>query len=127
MFELAHRRVIDSTKPIGDLLDLAISDLEQAYERGTALTGIPTGYTDLDELLDGLQPSTLNVVGARPSMGKCVAWDTELLDPATGELVTAAELHRRRDRGRLGPGGLSRPGHAADWSSLRRRPSSTTG
>ena len=28
-------------------------------------------------------------------MGKCVAWDTELLDPATGELVTAAELHRR--------------------------------
>ena len=95
VFELADRRVVDSTKPIGDLLNLAISDLEQAYERGTALTGIPTGFTDLDELLNGLQPSTLNVVGARPSMGKCVAWDTELLDPATGELVTAAELHRR--------------------------------
>ncbi len=111
VFELADRRVVDSTKPIGDLLNLAISDLEQAYERGTALTGIPTGFTDLDELLNGLQPSTLNVVGARPSMGKCVAWDTELLDPATGELVTAAELHRRGTDGRLGPGRLPRPGH----------------
>ena len=40
VFELADRRVIDSTKPIGDLLSLAINDLEQAYERGTALTGI---------------------------------------------------------------------------------------
>jgi replicative DNA helicase len=99
VFELADRRVVDSTKPIGDLLNLAISDLEQAYERGTALTGVPTGYTDLDELLNGLQPSTLNVVGARPSMGKCVAWDTELVDPATGELVTAAELHRRGTSG----------------------------
>ncbi len=89
VFELADRRVVDSTKPIRDLLDLAMNDLEQAYERGTALTGTAMGYTDLDELLNGLQPSTLNVVGARPSMGKCVAWDTELLDPATGELVTA--------------------------------------
>ena len=58
-----------------------------------------TGYTDLDQLLSGLQPSTLNVVGARPSMGKCVAGDTLILDPATGELVTAAELHRRGQAG----------------------------
>ena len=43
VFELADRRVVDSTKPIGDLLNLAISDLEQAYERGTALTGTATG------------------------------------------------------------------------------------
>ncbi len=99
VFELADRRVVDSTKPIGDLLNIAISDLEQAYERGTALTGTSTGFADLDDLLNGLQPSTLNVIGARPSMGKCVAWDTELLDPATGDLVTAEELHRRGTAG----------------------------
>ena len=127
VFELADRRVIDSTKAIGDLLSLAISDLEQAYERGTALTGIATGYTDLDELLNGLQPSTLNVVGARPSMGKCVAWDTELLDPATGELVTAAELHRRGTGGRVGAGRLPRPARRPPRGRHARRPSSTTG
>jgi replicative DNA helicase len=95
MFEIAEHRVVDSTKAIGDLLHGTMNDLEVAYERGSTITGIPTGFVDLDELLSGLQPSTLNVVGARPAMGKCVAWDTEILDPATGDLVTAAELHRR--------------------------------
>jgi replicative DNA helicase len=95
VFEVAEHRVTDRTMAIGDLLPLALNDLEQRYEKGIAVTGTPTGFADVDELLTGLQPSTLNVVGARPSMGKCVAWDTEVLDPATGELVTAAELHRR--------------------------------
>jgi replicative DNA helicase len=44
--------------------------LEKTYERGSAITGTATGYHDLDELLSGLQPSTLNIVGARPAMGK---------------------------------------------------------
>jgi replicative DNA helicase len=99
VFEIAEHRVTDSTKAIGDLLQQTLSDLETRYDSGTTLTGIPTGFTDLDELLVGLQPATLNVVGARPSMGKCVAWDTEILDPATGELVTAQELHRRGTAG----------------------------
>jgi replicative DNA helicase len=47
-----------------------MSHLEETYERGNALTGVPTGFTDLDELLSGLQRATLNIVGARPSMGK---------------------------------------------------------
>jgi replicative DNA helicase len=44
--------------------------LEELYEQGNAITGLPTGYVDFDELLSGLQPSNLIVVGARPSMGK---------------------------------------------------------
>src|SRR5690606_14463549 len=55
--------------------------------------GVPTGYFDLDELLSGLQPSTLVVVGARPSLGKCVAWDTPIVDAATGAVRTAAGVH----------------------------------
>jgi len=70
VFEIAEHRVTDSTKQIGDLLGLAMADLERVYENGNTITGTATGYTDLDELLSGLQPSTLNVVGARPSMGK---------------------------------------------------------
>jgi replicative DNA helicase len=48
----------------------AMDQLEENYERGDTITGAATGYDDLDELLSGLQPSTLNIVGARPAMGK---------------------------------------------------------
>jgi replicative DNA helicase len=70
VFEIAERRVVDSTRPINELIKDAFEDLEKVYEQGNIITGTPTGYTDLDELLSGLQPSTLNVVGARPAMGK---------------------------------------------------------
>jgi replicative DNA helicase len=94
VYDVNQRRVTDSTAKIEDLLGLNLDRLEHLYGRGDAITGVPTGYVDLDELLSGLQPSTLVVVGGRPSMGKCVAGDTLVVDPATGELRTAAELHR---------------------------------
>src|SRR5207302_888782 len=53
-----------------DLLSAALDRLGELYERGEAITGVPTGYTDLDEQLAGLQPSNLVIVGARPAMGK---------------------------------------------------------
>jgi replicative DNA helicase len=94
VYDVNQRRVTDSTSKIEDLLGLNLDRLEQLYGRGDAITGVPTGYVDLDELLSGLQPSNLVVVGARPSMGKCVAWDTPIVDPATGEVRTAADVHR---------------------------------
>ncbi len=92
VFEVAEDRVIDSTRPLSDLLPLAMDKLQETFERGDSITGAPTGYNDLDELLSGLQPSTLNIIGARPAMGKCVAWDTPILDPRTGAVRTAAEI-----------------------------------
>jgi replicative DNA helicase len=94
VYDVNQRRVTDTTSKIEDLLGLNLDRLEQLYGRGDAITGVPTGYVDLDELLSGLQPSTLVVVGARPSMGKCVAADTLVVDPVTGARRTAAELHR---------------------------------
>ena len=70
MFQIAERRVVDSRKPIRELLDANLDRLEELYEQGNAITGLPTGYVDFDELLSGLQPSNLVIVGARPSMGK---------------------------------------------------------
>ncbi|HEY8094407.1 MAG TPA: replicative DNA helicase, partial [Acidimicrobiales bacterium] len=70
VFQLADHQVTDSTRPLSELLGEAFDDLQAAYERGSALTGVATGYHDLDELLSGLQPDTLNIIGARPSMGK---------------------------------------------------------
>ncbi len=70
VFEVAQRRVVDTMSPLRELLAQSLDHLEQLFERGEAITGVPTGYADLDERLAGLQPSNLVVVGARPAMGK---------------------------------------------------------
>ena len=62
VYDVNQRRVTDSTAKIEDLLGLNLDRLEHLYGRGDAITGVPTGYVDLDELLSGLQPSTLVVV-----------------------------------------------------------------
>ncbi len=70
VFEVAQRRATDTTKPLKELLAQALDNLEALFERHEAITGVPTGYRDLDERLSGLQPSNLVIVGARPGMGK---------------------------------------------------------
>ncbi len=70
MFEISQHRQTDSTSHLHDLLDQTLDSLEALYERGDAITGTPTGYTEFDELTAGLQPNALIVVGARPGMGK---------------------------------------------------------
>jgi replicative DNA helicase len=97
VFNVAEQRVTDSTRTIEDLLPEVMDRLQETYDRGDIITGVPTGYTDLDELLSGLQPSALYIVGARPAMGKCVAFDTPMVDPATGDVVTAVELMERAE------------------------------
>lgn len=70
VFEVAERRVTDSLKPLRELLSESLDRLEALYGKGDSITGVPTGYIDLDERLSGLQPSGLVIVGARPAMGK---------------------------------------------------------
>ncbi|MBW3667646.1 MAG: replicative DNA helicase [Actinobacteria bacterium] len=70
VFEVAQRRVTDTTKPLRDLLAASLDRLEALYDRGDTITGVPTGFVDLDDRLSGLQPSNLVIVGARPAMGK---------------------------------------------------------
>ncbi|HVL03964.1 MAG TPA: DnaB-like helicase N-terminal domain-containing protein, partial [Acidimicrobiales bacterium] len=120
VFDVAQHRVSDSMAPIRDLLDDSLTRLEMLYEKADAITGIPTGYHGLDELLSGLQPSSLVIVGARPATGKCLTGDTLLTDPRTGTRRTLAEVHRRGRGGEvvevLSLGGLDRRLHV-------RRPS----
>src|SRR5664280_2377517 len=70
VFDVAQRRVVDTMTPLEDLLGATLDHLEQLFSRSETVTGLATGYTDLDEQLAGLQPSNLVVVGARPAMGK---------------------------------------------------------
>jgi replicative DNA helicase len=70
VFEIAERRVTDSLKPLRVLLEDSLDRLSALYSRGESITGVPTGFVDLDERLSGLQKSALIIVGARPAMGK---------------------------------------------------------
>ncbi len=70
VYDISQRRITDSTAELRDLLPETLTRIEMLYDRGDALTGTPTGYSDLDELTSGLQPEALIVVGARPAMGK---------------------------------------------------------
>ena len=57
-------------RPLRHLLGPGLDRIEELGQRGSSITGVATGYHELDKILLGFQPSSLNIVGARPGMGK---------------------------------------------------------
>ncbi len=70
IFEVAERRAAETLVHLHPALEQTLVQLEHLYDRDTSIIGVPTGYHDLDDLLLGLQPSTLTIVAARPGQGK---------------------------------------------------------
>jgi len=70
VFEVANRRLSSSLKGIYPALQESLEQLEALFERDGSMTGVPSGYIDLDEVTLGFQPSNLLVVAARPGQGK---------------------------------------------------------
>lgn len=70
IFEIAEEKVRSGFLPIKEVIKGTFKDLEELYERKQLITGVPTGFTDFDELTSGLQPSDLIIVAARPGLGK---------------------------------------------------------
>ena len=70
IFELAQKRSTGDYVPIKQVVLNALDRIEKAAKTKGTVTGIPTGFLDLDYKLSGLQPSDLILVAARPSMGK---------------------------------------------------------
>lgn len=70
IYEVADRRLRDDVQPIKTLLTHSMLEVEKLYERGESITGLSTGFPDLDELTSGWQPSNLIMVAARPGAGK---------------------------------------------------------
>jgi replicative DNA helicase len=68
--DLANKATIKSYSSLGDLLKANLALLEKAQDLGEGLTGLATGFRELDDLTNGLQRSDLIIVAARPGMGK---------------------------------------------------------
>jgi replicative DNA helicase len=70
IFALAEDRVKAGLISIKDIVHESFDRLEKIFREGKSITGISTGYGELDKLLSGLQPSELIILAARPSQGK---------------------------------------------------------
>ncbi len=70
VFELSQNRTSTEFSHIEALLKESFERITQLYEAGEELSGIPSGFRDIDRLTSGFQPGNLIIVAARPSMGK---------------------------------------------------------
>lgn len=70
IFQVSEKKFKPSFYPIKDVVKENIKTIWKLYEQKQAVTGIPTGFIELDRLTSGLQPCDLIVVAGRPSMGK---------------------------------------------------------
>ena len=70
VFQLVQKRTTDSYVPIRQVVMNAMDKIETAAKNHGNVTGIPTGFLDLDYRTAGMQPSDLVLIAARPSMGK---------------------------------------------------------
>jgi replicative DNA helicase len=70
VFAVVSQTAKDDYVGLSESIDYAIRDIESAQNRGGAMTGIPTGFTNLDTYTHGLHPGQLVIVAARPSVGK---------------------------------------------------------
>lgn len=81
IYEVTERRVSEDFAVLADLLQPTLDEIEAVGAQGGVMSGVPTGFTDLDRLLNGLHPGQLIVVAGRPGLGKALALDTPLPTP----------------------------------------------
>jgi len=70
IFAIAERRQLNPIYAVSELLEEGIKRIEDQIRSGTGITGLATGFSKLDELLSGFQPSDMIVLAARPAVGK---------------------------------------------------------
>ncbi|MFB2118650.1 replicative DNA helicase [Parapedobacter sp. 2B3] len=70
LFDIAQNNLRRDTRKMDDIMREAVEALETLRDRTDGLTGVPSGFTELDRMTSGWQPSDLVIVAARPAMGK---------------------------------------------------------
>jgi replicative DNA helicase len=82
VYAVTDRRTSEDYHSLSEIMPGALDEIEAIGSRGGVLTGVPTGFSDLDTLTNGLHPGQMVVIAARPAMGKALALDTPLPTPA---------------------------------------------
>jgi replicative DNA helicase len=83
VYEVGDRQLRNEVQPLRALLGKNLEDIEKLYDTGSSVTGLASGFADLDDLTLGFQPSQLIIVAARPAMGKSALLNDFALSSAT--------------------------------------------
>jgi replicative DNA helicase len=70
VYGVTDRRVSEDYLPLSEIMPGALDEIEAIGSRGGTLSGVPTGFADLDSLTNGLHPGQMIVIAARPAIGK---------------------------------------------------------
>lgn len=70
IFDVTNKRVSSNFRPLKDLMVAGFEQIETLYDKREHLTGVPTGFPELDKILAGLHSGDLVILAARPSVGK---------------------------------------------------------
>ncbi|KMO73366.1 replicative DNA helicase [Mycolicibacterium chubuense] len=81
IYDVTERRATEDFVPLEELLQPTMDEIDAIASQGGISKGVPTGFTELDELTNGLHPGQMIVVAARPGMGKALSLDTPLPTP----------------------------------------------
>jgi replicative DNA helicase len=133
IYGVTERRVSEDYLPLAEIMPGALDEIEAIGSRGGVMTGVPTGFADLDALTNGLHPGQMIVIAARPAIGK----STLALDLARAATVKhglptvifSLEMSRNEITMRLLSAEARVPLHAMrtgqmgeeDWARLARR------
>lgn len=105
IFEVAEKRIRPSYFPLKEVVKTAFANIEALAKRKELITGVPTGYTELDQMTAGLQRSDLIIVAGRPSMGKTAFALNMALNASsqagTGCLIFSLEMSKEQIATRL--------------------------
>jgi replicative DNA helicase len=97
IFQISQQRGNEGFTRIKEMLWPTMERIETLQRSGKAITGVPSGFTDLDEMTSGFQPSELIIVAARPSMGKtafCLNVATQAAVDGFGVAVFSLEMSK---------------------------------
>jgi replicative DNA helicase len=96
VYAVTDRRTSEDYHSLSEIMPGALDEIEAIGSHGGVLTGVPTGFSDLDSLTNGLHPGQMVVIAARPAVGKALALDTPLPTPmgwtTMGEVAAGDQL-----------------------------------
>jgi len=133
IYGVTERRVSEDFLPLSEIMPGALDEIEAIGSRGGVMTGVPTGFGDLDSLTNGFHPGQMVVIAARPAIGKStLALDlarAASLKHGLATVMFSLEMSRNEITMRLLSAEARVPLHAMrtgqmgedDWTRLARR------
>jgi replicative DNA helicase len=96
IYDVTDRRLSEDFVPLEDLLQPTMDEIDAIASNGGLARGVPTGFTELDEVTNGLHPGQMIILAARPGVGKALALNTPLPTPGgwttMGDVAVGDEL-----------------------------------